>query len=83
VCRRLAHGGVGQLPGCVGIERWFPSPEWAASCFESSLEERAKNLPKLNELYPDMIEWTGKAVPKLIHAPDSPIVAQRLWPPVK
>ena len=77
---------LSKLPGCIGIRKMVSTSGWAKHLvlYEFlSLEERAKNLPKLNELYPDMIEWTGKAVPKLIHAPESPIVAHRLWPAVK
>jgi hypothetical protein len=79
-------GALGNLPGCLGIRKMVSTSGWAKHLvlYEFlSLEERAKNLPKLNELYPDMIEWTTKAVPKLIHAPESPIVAQRSWPLVK
>jgi hypothetical protein len=79
-------GALSKLPGCVGIRKMVSVSGWAKHLvlYEfASLEERAKNLPKLSELYPDMIEWTGKAVPKLIHAPESPIVAQRLWPPAQ
>jgi hypothetical protein len=77
---------LSKLPGCIGIRKMVSVSGWAKHLvlYEfASLEARAKNLPKLNELYPDMIQWTENAVPKLIHAPESPIVAQRLWPPVK
>lgn len=77
---------LSKLPGCVGMRKMVSTSGWAKHLvlYEFvSLEERAKNLPKLNELYPNMIEWTTKAVPKLVHAPESPIVATRLWPPVK
>ena len=77
---------LSKLPGCIGIRKMVSVSGWAKHIvlYEfTSLEARAKNLPTLNDLYPDMIEWTAKAVPKLIHAPESPIVAQRLWPAVQ
>ena len=79
-------GALSKLPGCVGIRKMVSVSGWAKHLvlYEFvSLEERAQNLPRLSELYPDMIAWTGKAVPKLVHAPESPIVAHRLWPAVK
>jgi len=30
-----------------------------------------------------MEEWTDRVVRKLVHAPGSPNVALRIWPPVK
>ncbi len=32
---------------------------------------------------PEMEEWTDRVVRKLVHAPGSPNLARRIWPPVK
>ena len=74
------------LPGCVGVRKLVSVSGWAKHLvlYEfTSLEDRAKHLPTLRTLYPDMLTWTERFIPKLTHAPESPIVAERIWPPVK
>ena len=74
------------LPGCVGVRKLVSVSGWAKHLvlYEFiSLESRAEHLPTLRNLYPEMLAWTERFIPKLTHAPESPIVAQRIWPPVK
>ena len=74
------------LPGCVGIRKLVSVSGWAkhAVLYEfTSLESRHEHLPTLRSLYPEMGAWTDGFVPKLLHAPQSPIVGSRIWPPVK
>jgi hypothetical protein len=33
--------------------------------------------------HPDGIAWTKEFIPALTHAPRSPVLAERIWPPVK
>lgn len=71
------------LPGCVGIRKLVSTSGWAkhAVLYEFvSLEARNEHLPQLRSLYPEMGAWTDKCTPKLIHAPASPVVGQRIWP---
>jgi hypothetical protein len=48
-----------------------------------SLAARDEHFPFHENAHPGMAAWTDTLVRKLIHAPGSPNVATRLWPPVK
>lgn len=74
------------LPGCVGIRKLVSVSGWAkhAVLYEfTSLKDREENMPKLRTLYPEAVAWSDGFTPKLLHAPESPVVGTRLWPPVK
>jgi hypothetical protein len=49
----------------------------------ASLEAREENMPKLRTIYQEEGEWSNRFVPKLVHAPSSPVAGTRLWPPVE
>lgn len=75
-----------KLPGCVGIRKLVSVSGWAKHgvLYEFvSLEARNERIPMLAKLYPEMEAWTNAFIPKLTHAPGSPHVARRIWPPVK
>jgi hypothetical protein len=74
------------LPGCIAIRKLVSVSGWAkhAVLYEfTSPEARHENMPRLRTLYPVEGEWSNRFVPNLLHAPGSPVVGVRLWPPVK
>ena len=79
-------GALSKLPGCVGIRKLLSVAGWAKHgvLYEfASLEQRAENMPKLSKLYPEERKWSDGFTPTLVHAPGSPVVGTRLWPPVQ
>ncbi len=77
---------LSKLPGCMAIRKLVSVSGWAKHIvlYEfSSYEERDKHLPTLRTLYPEAVAWTNEFTPKLLHAPQSPVVCRRLWPPIK
>lgn len=67
------------LPGCVQMRKLVGIAGWAkhAVIYEfTSLQARRENIEKPYD------PWTARAVAPTIHAPGSPCVAERLWPPV-
>ena len=74
------------MPGSVGIRKLASVSGWAKHgvMYEfTSLEERAKHFRAHEAKDPLMAAWTHAVVVKLLHAPGSPNVAQRIWPPVR
>lgn len=77
---------LGKLPGCVGIRQLVSVSGWAKHGVLYEFLSRAArdaHFPNLRKMYPAEGAWSDRAVPKLLHAPESPIVATRIWPPVK
>jgi hypothetical protein len=77
---------LSKLPGCVGIRKLVSAIGWAkhAVLYEfASLELRHENMPKLRTIYVDEGQWSDRFVPALLHAPASPVVGSRIWPPVE
>lgn len=77
---------MAKLPGCLGIRKLNSVSGWAkhAVLYEfESLAARDEYFPTHENARPEMAAWTDALVRKLIHAPGSPNVATRLWPPVK
>jgi hypothetical protein len=75
-----------KLPGCIGVRKLVSVVGWAKHgvLYEFvSLAERNKYFPTHEKSDPKMAAWTDELVPKLLHAPGSPNVAQRIWPPIK
>jgi hypothetical protein len=48
----------------------------------TSLDARNAHFPGHEKDHPDRKAWSDRLVTSLIHAPGSPNVATRLWPPV-
>lgn len=72
-----------KLPGCVRVRKLLGVSGWPKHgvLYEfTSLEARNAHFPKHEKPYPKLEEWTDKVVRRLIHAPRSPQVAQRIWP---
>lgn len=77
---------LSKLPGCIAIRKMVSASGWAKHIvlYEfTSFESRDENLPKLGTTYPEERKWSDSFTPKLLHAPESPVVGSRLWPPVK
>jgi hypothetical protein len=49
----------------------------------TSLQDRAKNFRAHEAKNKETAEWTEVVIAKLVHAPASPNVAERIYPPVK
>ena len=76
---------LGKLPGCVAIRQLVSVSGWAKHgvIYEFlSRKARDAHFPQMRKMYPAEGAWSDKCTPKLLHAPESPIVARRLWPPV-
>ena len=77
---------LSKLPGCMAIRHLVSVSGWAKHgvLYEFlSRSARDAHFPHLREMYPAEGEWSNKAVVKLVHSPESPIVATRIWPPAK
>lgn len=76
---------MGTMPGCVATRKLISVSGWAKhACFYefTSIEARNENYMKHDETNPDMAAWTDRVVRRLDHAPGSPNLARRIWPPV-
>ncbi len=73
------------MPGCIGARKLLSAAGWAkhSILYEfTSLEARHEGFQKHESLSLDASGWSGRVVRKLVHAPGSPSVGRRLWPPV-
>jgi len=74
------------LPGCIGIRKMVSVAGWAKHgvLYEFvSAAEREKHFRAHEHANPEMDAWTARLVPTLVHAPLSPNVGHRIWPPVQ
>jgi len=77
---------LGKLPGCVAVRKLVSVSGWARHgvMYEfASLDARGEGMKQMGLLYPEMMAWTERFIPTLTHAPGSPHIGLRLWPPVK
>jgi hypothetical protein len=76
-----------QMAGSVASRKLLSVAGWAkhAILYEfTSLDARMQNFEEPHEsLAVDPKEWTGRVVRYTIHAPGSPFVGQRTWPPIE
>jgi hypothetical protein len=82
-CRMAA---MKDLPGCLGVRKLVSISAWAKHgvLYEfTSLAARDAHFPDHEKNHPERKAWSDRLVPTLVHAPGSPNVATRLWPPVK
>lgn len=73
------------MPGCIGARKLLSAAGWAkhSIMYEfTSLEAREEGFQKHESLSLDESGWSGRVVRLLVHAPGSPSVGRRLWPPV-
>jgi hypothetical protein len=74
------------LPGGIGIRKMASVSGWAKHgvLYEfTSLAARSANFRAHEAKNKKLAAWTHEVVSKLVHAPGSPAVAARIWPPVK
>jgi len=77
---------LGKLPGCVALRKMVSVTGWARHgvMYEfTSFDARNEGMKQMGPLYPDMTAWTERFIPHLTHAPGSPHLGVRLWPPVR
>jgi hypothetical protein len=74
------------MPGSIRTRKLACVAGWAkhAVLYEfTSLEARMENFEEPHEMLAlDDREWTSRIVRYTIHAPGSPTVGRRLWPPL-
>lgn len=81
---RLPHS-MSTLPGSIATRKLISVSGWAKhACFYefTSIEARNRHYIEHEEASPEVAAWTDKIVRRLRHAPGSPNLAQRIWPPV-
>lgn len=72
-----------KLQGCLGVRKLISISGWAkhAILYEwSSAEHRNNNFLEHESYNPKMEAWTDRVVRKLVHAPGSPNLAEKIWP---
>jgi hypothetical protein len=78
---------MAQMPGSVSSRKLLSVAGWAkhSVLYEfTSLEARLQNFELPHEsLGSEPQEWTGRVMRFTIHAPGSPTVGRRIWPPVE
>ena len=77
---------MARMPGCIGARTMLSVAGWAkySVLYEfTSLAARMEHFEQGHEsLALDTKQWTGRVVRYTMHAPGSPTVAERIWPPV-
>lgn len=74
-----------KLPGCIAVRKLVSVSGWAkhAILYEwVSVEARNERFVDHESSNPEMEAWTDRVVRKLVHAPGSPNLARRIWPPI-
>lgn len=77
---------MGEIPSSIGMRKLSSVSGWAKHgvIYEfTSLEARDKNFRAHEAKNQQQADWTAEVVEKLVHAPGSPNVAERIFPPVK
>jgi hypothetical protein len=75
-----------KMPGCVRVRKLVSVSGWAkhAILYEFvSAQARNEKFVDHESANPEMEAWTDRVVRKLVHAPGSPNLARRIWPPVQ
>lgn len=73
---------LSKLPGSVGMRKLVSVAGWAKHgvLYEfTSLAARNEHFPDHEQANPEMEAWTDRFVRKLLHAPGSPNLAQRIY----
>ena len=81
---RLPH--MSRMPGCIATRKLVSIAGWAkhSVMYEfTSLDARQQHFQNHESLALDDKEWTNKIITYTVHAPGSPSVGKRLWPPVE
>ena len=81
---RLPH--MSRMPGCIATRKLVSVAGWAkhSVLYEfTSLDARQQHFQNHESLALDDKEWTNKIITYTVHAPGSPSVGKRLWPPLE
>jgi hypothetical protein len=73
---------VAKLPGSLGMRKLVSTVGWNKHgvIYEFlSLAARNAGMAQVAKLYPEMEAWTDVCVPKLVHAPGSPHIGERIF----
>ena len=76
---------MASMPGCIGARKLLATAGWGkhSILYEYvSLEARQERFVPHEELAHTAGSWTSRVLPRLVHAPCSPAVGRRIWPPV-
>jgi hypothetical protein len=76
---------VGSMPGCIGARKLLAASGWGkhSILYEYvSLEARQERFVPHEELAHAEGSWSSRVLPRLVHAPCSPAVGRRIWPPM-
>ena len=76
---------MSRMPGCIRTRKLISAAGWAkhSVLYEfTSLEARQEHFQGHESLALDDKVWTSKIIGYTIHAPGSPSVGGRIWPPV-
>ena len=77
---------MARMPGSINTRKLVSVAGWAkhAVMYEFiSLDARQEHFQNHESLAMDETVWTNKIINYTIHAPGSPSVGRRIWPPVK
>jgi hypothetical protein len=77
---------MAEMPSSIGMRKLVSVSGWAKHgvMYEfTSIEARAKHFRSHEAKDPKKKAWTHDVVAKLVHAPGSPNVAERIYPPIK
>lgn len=77
---------MAKMPGCLRFRRLISVAGWARhGCLYEFVSVAAlrDGFASHETTDPKMTAWTDELIPKFRHAPGTPVVAQRIWPPVK
>jgi hypothetical protein len=76
---------MSKMPGCIRTRKLLSVAGWAkhAVLYEfTSLEARLEHFQNHESLALDDTVWTSRIIGYTIHAPGSPSIGGRIWPPV-
>ena len=77
---------MGRIPSSIGMRKLSSVSGWAKHgvIYEfTSLADRARNFRAHEAKNKQEEDWTAEVVAKLVHAPGSPNVCERIYPPIK
>jgi hypothetical protein len=76
---------VQSAPNFIGARKLLATHGWVKHVIMyefTSRDGREKAQQEVERRFPDGIRWTETFIPALTHAPRSPVLAQRIWPPI-
>ncbi|MFC1491837.1 hypothetical protein ACFLQ0_04535 [Nitrospinota bacterium] len=73
-----------RMRGCIGVRKLVSSSGWAkhSILYEFVSTDVLEHFPGINLVQGAEKEWSIRVVGTLYHAPGSPTIGKRIWPPV-